>query len=96
MQFSRFLISKGAKLNICNNDSDLPIDLCDSANTQMKEFLDEEIRRQAIDPEFERKKEELIMYEDAKNMNFENKVHNKTGATALHVSAAKGYTEVML
>jgi hypothetical protein len=89
------LISKGAKLNICNNDSDLPIDLCDSSNTQMREFLEDEMQRQSIDADYERKKEELIMYEDAKKMNFEDKIHSKTGATALHVSAAKGYTRVM-
>lgn len=93
--FGRFLINKGAKLNICNNDSDLPIDLCDTTNTQMKEFLEDEMRRQNIDADFERKKEELLMYEDARDKKFEDKVHAKTGATPLHVSAAKGYTRVM-
>ena len=64
---------------MCNNDSDLPIDLCDAANAQMREFLEEEMRRQAIDAEYERRKEELIMYEDARKMDFEDKVQAKTG-----------------
>jgi protein phosphatase 1 regulatory subunit 12A len=95
VKLKRFLVSKGARLNICNNDSDLPIDLCDSSNLQMKEFLDNEMRIQCIDPEFEKQKEELIMYEDAKEMKFSDKIHAKTGATPLHVSSAKGYTRVM-
>ncbi len=53
------------------------------------------MRRQGIDADYERKKEELIMYEDARDKNFEDKIHAKTGATPLHVSAAKGYTRVM-
>ena len=93
--FRRYLVSKNAKLNICNNDSDLPIDLCDSSNTQMKSYLEEEMKLQGIDAELERQKEELLMYEDAKDLKFYDKIHHKTGATPLHVSAAKGYTRVM-
>lgn len=61
----------------------------------MKNFLEEEMRIQNIDPDFEKQKEEIIMYEDAKEMNFRDKIHQKTGATPLHVSAAKGYIRVM-
>jgi hypothetical protein len=95
LEVAKFLINKGARLNVCNNDSDLPIDLCDAGNTQMKEFLDDEMKRQSIDADFEKRKEEMIMYEDAKEMNFLDKIHQKTGATALHVSAAKGYLRVI-
>lgn len=95
LDVSRFLVSKGAKLNICNNDGDLPIDLCDSSNIQIKEFLEDEMKRQSIDTEFEKRKEELMMYEDASEMNFSDKIHQKTGATPLHVSAAKGYSRVI-
>lgn len=95
LEVSKYLISKGARLNSCNNDSDLPIDLCDSSNVQMREFLEDEMKRQAIDADYERKKEELIMFEDARDKKFEDKIHTKTGATPLHVSAAKGYTRVM-
>ncbi len=53
------------------------------------------MKRQSIDPEFEKRKEELIMYEDAIEKNFKDKIHHKTGATPLHVSAAKGYSRVI-
>jgi hypothetical protein len=88
-------LSKGAKLNICNNDGDLPIDLCDTLNTPLKLLVEEEMKKQSIDPDFEKQKEELIMYEDAVEMNFKDKIHLKTGATPLHVSAAKGYLRVI-
>jgi ankyrin repeat protein len=91
----KFLISKTARLDICNNDGDLPSDLTDSTNTQMKAFLDEQMRLQNIDAEYEKNKEELIMYEDVKEMKFHDKIHAKTGATPLHVSAAKGYSRVL-
>lgn len=61
----------------------------------MKAFLEEEMKQQGIDADLERQKEELLMYEDAKELNFFDKIHHKTGATPLHVSAAKGYTRVM-
>lgn len=88
-------MTKGAKLNICNNDGDLPIDLCDTANVQLRELLEEEMKKQSIDPDYEKQKEELMMYEDAVDMNFKDKIHQKTGATPLHVSAAKGYSRVI-
>ena len=95
LDVAKYLISKGAKLNICNHDSDLPTDLCDVNNVQMKSYLEEEMKRQSIDADYEKKREELIMYEDAKDLNFRDKTHPNTGATPLHVSAAKGYTRVM-
>lgn len=61
----------------------------------MRNYLEDEMRRQSIDADYEKKREELIMYEDAKDMNLRDKVHPKTHATALHVSAAKGYSRVM-
>ena len=88
-------MEKGAKINICNNDGDLPIDLCDTSNTQLKELIDDEMKMQCIDPNFEKQKEELIMFEDATDMNFKDKIHSKTGATPLHVSSAKGYSRVI-
>jgi hypothetical protein len=95
LEVSKYLINNNARLDICNNDSDLPYDLCDVTNLQIKQFLEAEMKHQSIDIEYEKKKEELIMYEDAKQQNFDDKIHQKTGATPLHVSAAKGYNRVM-
>jgi protein phosphatase 1 regulatory subunit 12A len=61
----------------------------------MKTYLEDEMKRQCIDAEYEKKREELIMYEDAKDITCRDKTHPNTGATPLHVSAAKGYTRVM-
>lgn len=95
LEVVKYLVSQGARLDVCNNDSDLPVDLCDAGNVQMREYLEDEMRRHDIDVEFEKRREEALMYEDAKEANFFDKVHNKTGATALHVSAAKGYLRVI-
>lgn len=95
LEVVKFLVLMGARLDVCNSDSDLPIDLCDSSNVQMREYLEEEMRRRDIDADYEKRREEALMYEDAKEANFFDKVHNKTGATALHVSAAKGYLRVI-
>ena len=82
-------------MDICNNDSDLPIDLVDSSNIQMREYLEDEMRNQRIDTEYEKQKEELLMLEDAQKNEFKDKIHAKTGATPLHVAAAKGYLRVI-
>jgi protein phosphatase 1 regulatory subunit 12A len=52
-----------------------------------------------IDCDEARNKEERIMLEDAKEWlnsgGIEETPHPKTGATALHIAAAKGYIKVM-
>lgn len=52
-----------------------------------------------MDCEAARNEEERLMLEDAKQMlnssRLLDKVHPKTGATSLHVAAAKGYLKVM-
>lgn len=52
-----------------------------------------------VDAEAARREEEDCMMADAnrwlQNNNIEDNVHPKTGATALHVAAAKGYVNVM-
>lgn len=95
LEVIKYLIHKNARLDICNFDSDLPIDLCDETNVNIKEYLEEEMKRQSIDVKYEKQKEELIMYEDAKQLNFKDKIHHKSGATPLHVSASKGYLGVL-
>lgn len=52
-----------------------------------------------IDCDEARSEEERIMLEDAMQMlnsnKFQDRTHPRTGATALHVAAAKGYIKVM-
>lgn len=76
----------------------MPVDLVDTSNPQMKEmkdYLEDEMRSQAINTEYEKQKEELMMWEDAQKIDFKERVHAKTGATPLHVAAAKGYLRVI-
>lgn len=72
-----------ARSSICTNPKDLPLPPSYSG----------------VDIEAARKEEERIMLRDARqwlNSGQINDVrHAKSGGTALHVAAAKGYTEVL-
>jgi hypothetical protein len=61
----------------------------------MRDYLEEEMRAQEINSEYEKQKEELIMLEDVQKIDFKERIHAKTGATPLHVAAAKGYLRVI-
>ncbi|CAN7977196.1 unnamed protein product, partial [Ixodes persulcatus] len=93
----RYLIENGANVALVNNDGDLPIDIAESG--EMEELLQAEIDRLGVDCDAARNEEERLMLEDAKQMlnssRVLDKVHAKTGATSLHVAAAKGYLKVM-
>ncbi|CAN7940030.1 unnamed protein product, partial [Ixodes hexagonus] len=94
---ARYLIENGANVALVNNDGDLPIDIAESG--EMEELLQAEIDRLNVDCDAARNEEERLMLEDAKQMlnssRVQDKVHPKTGATSLHVAAAKGYLKVM-
>ncbi|RUS75214.1 hypothetical protein EGW08_017030 [Elysia chlorotica] len=96
-EIARYLIKHGASVAAVNNDGDLPMDIAE--NDEMEKLLKEEMDRQGIDAEAARCEEEQRMLEDANQWLSEQTVaevrHPKTGATALHVAAAKGYMKVM-
>ncbi|XP_055342670.1 protein phosphatase 1 regulatory subunit 12A-like isoform X2 [Paramacrobiotus metropolitanus] len=97
LNIAKFLIEHGARVDIVNNDGELPIDIADT--DEMESLLQAEVHRQGIDADLARSEEEQIMLKDVKewygaNSAKEN-IHPKTGATPLHVAAAKGYREVM-
>lgn len=62
-------------------------------------FLTEATEKSGIDVEEIRSKEEHIMLQDAmewqQNGQVLDRPHPRTGATALHVAAAKGYIRVL-
>ncbi|CAG0888412.1 unnamed protein product [Cyprideis torosa] len=97
LSIARFLIESGARVDAANNDGDLPLDVADSP--EMQSFLQNEIDRRGIDPDEARHFEERQMLSDANQwLNagvFMDSPHPETGATALHVAAAKGYLEVI-
>ncbi len=91
-------------MSAVNNDGELAIDISES--DEMEELLQREIDRQGVDAEESRNTEERMMLEDARcwlnsssgrggSSSSEDRPHPKTGATALHVAAAKGYGKVM-
>lgn len=98
VSIAKYLIENGANVAAVNNDGELPLDIAESDD--MEEYLQQEIDKDGIDCDFARNMEEYIMLEDANKMLnsgviLEDNKHPKTGATALHVAAAKGYVKVM-
>ncbi|KAM4747139.1 LOW QUALITY PROTEIN: protein phosphatase 1 regulatory subunit 12A [Rhinophrynus dorsalis] len=97
LDIAEYLISKGANVGAVNSEGDTPLDIAEEE--AMEELLQNEVNRQGIDVEAARKEEERIMLRDARqwlNSGHINDVrHSKSGGTALHVAAAKGYTEVL-
>ena len=93
----RYLLEHAANVSAVNNDGELAIDISES--DEMEDLLQKEIDKQGINCDESRNTEERLMLEDARSwVNgkiFGDVPHNKTGATALHVAAAKGYIKVM-
>ncbi|CAH1389685.1 unnamed protein product [Nezara viridula] len=97
LSIARYLIEKGANVAAVNNDGELPVDVAES--DEMEDMLQQQIEEMGIDADNARTEEERLMLADAKNWlssgYLSEKPHPKTGALALHVSAAKGYLKVM-
>ncbi|XP_052609253.1 protein phosphatase 1 regulatory subunit 12A isoform X5 [Peromyscus californicus insignis] len=94
---TRFLIGQGAHVGAVNSEGDTPLDIAEEE--AMEELLQNEVNRQGVDIEAARKEEERIMLRDARQWlnsgHISDVRHAKSGGTALHVAAAKGYTEVL-
>ncbi|VDM96059.1 unnamed protein product [Thelazia callipaeda] len=92
-----YLCARGADLSVTNSDKELALDLAEEDDCRM--VLEEEHHRQSIDPDECRNREILLMRRDAeqwlKDGEIQDNPHFRTGATALHVAAAKGYHDVM-
>lgn len=92
------MIENGADLASVNSDGELPNDI--AASNAMADLLQKFINEYGIDCDEARQQEEKIMLSDAKkwlrsDASEADRPHPKTGATALHVAAAKGYTKVL-
>ncbi|XP_069760472.1 protein phosphatase 1 regulatory subunit 12A isoform X2 [Narcine bancroftii] len=92
-----YLIGRGANVAAVNSEGETPLDIAEEE--AMEELLQEEISRQGVDIEAARKEEERIMLRDARQWLNSGEIndtrHPKSGGTALHVAAAKGYSEVL-
>ncbi|XP_067902148.1 protein phosphatase 1 regulatory subunit 12A-like isoform X2 [Heterodontus francisci] len=97
MDIAEYLIKQRANVAAVNSEGELPIDI--AQGEAMEKLLKVVIKKQGIDVEVARKEEEQRMIQDARQWLNRGKLqdirHPKTGASALHVAAAKGYLEVM-
>ncbi|XP_032343568.1 protein phosphatase 1 regulatory subunit 12C isoform X3 [Camelus ferus] len=97
LDIARYLLSHGANIAAVNSDGDLPLDLAES--DPMEGLLKAEIARRGVDVEAARRAEEELLLHDTRcwlnGGAMPEARHPRTGASALHVAAAKGYIEVM-
>nr|XP_043876566.1 protein phosphatase 1 regulatory subunit 12A isoform X2 [Solea senegalensis] len=97
LDIAEYLISQGANVGVVNSEGETPLDIAEEE--PMEELLQNEINRQGVDIEAARKEEERIMLRDARQWLNSGQIqdvrHAKSGGTALHVAAAKGYVEVL-
>ncbi|KAJ0012606.1 hypothetical protein NQD34_016940 [Periophthalmus magnuspinnatus] len=98
MDIAEYLISQGANVGVVNSEGETPLDIAEEE--AMEELLQNEINRQVgVDIEAARKEEERVMLRDARQWLNSGQIqdvrHAKSGGTALHVAAAKGYVEVL-
>ncbi|XP_033008973.1 protein phosphatase 1 regulatory subunit 12B isoform X9 [Lacerta agilis] len=97
LNIAEYLISHGANVAAVNSEGEVPSDLAEEA--AMKDLLLEQVKKQGLDLDQARKAEEQQMLQDARQWLNRRKIDDRkqprTGATALHVASAKGYSEVM-
>ncbi|XP_061402477.1 protein phosphatase 1 regulatory subunit 12A-like [Musca vetustissima] len=101
VSIARYLVEHGADVAAVNSDGDLAVDLAvDIQHLPMIDFMQQMVAEQQIDCAKARQAEQQQMLADAKkwlrsDASEIDRPHPKTGATALHVAAAKGYTKVL-
>ncbi|XP_071745674.1 uncharacterized protein Mbs isoform X6 [Lepeophtheirus salmonis] len=97
LSIAKYLLEHKCNVAAVNNDGELAIDISES--DEMEELLQNEIDTRSIDCDASRVVEECMMFEDAtkwvESDKFGDVPHQKTGATSLHVAAAKGYIKVI-
>ncbi|XP_037315947.2 LOW QUALITY PROTEIN: protein phosphatase 1 regulatory subunit 12A [Pungitius pungitius] len=97
LDIAEYLIRQGASVGVVNSEGDTPLDIAEEE--AMGELLQNEINKQGVDIEAARKEEERVMLRDARQWlnsgQIQDSRHTKSGGTALHVAAAKGYVEVL-
>ncbi|XP_037546032.1 protein phosphatase 1 regulatory subunit 12C [Nematolebias whitei] len=92
-----FLLQKGASLTAVNCDGDVPLDIALDETTES--LLQDFSLKQGVDLESAKRREEEQMMSDARAWLNDGPPadvrHSRTGATPLHVAAAKGYLEAL-
>ncbi|XP_036133310.1 protein phosphatase 1 regulatory subunit 12B isoform X4 [Molossus molossus] len=97
LNIAEYFLSHGASVSIVNSEGEVPSDLAEEP--AMKDLLLEQVKKQGVDLEQARKEEEQQMLQDSRQWLNSGKIEDtrqaRSGATALHVAAAKGYSEVL-
>nr|CAB3265089.1 protein phosphatase 1 regulatory subunit 12A-like [Phallusia mammillata] len=101
MDIARYLVTNGANVAAVNSEGEVPLDIAEEDD--MAEFLQQEVDNQGLDIEAARNQEREVMVNDATQyrnacLSGEKPIlprHPKSGATALHVAAAKGYIDAI-
>ncbi|KAM4612165.1 protein phosphatase 1 regulatory subunit 12C isoform 2-T2 [Polymixia lowei] len=97
LDITDFLLQQGASLSAVNCDGDVPLDIAEDEATES--LLQEYTHRQGVDLEAAKRLEEEQIMRDARTWLTEGPPvdirHPRTGATPLHVAAAKGYLEAI-
>uniref|UniRef100_A0A8C8SR44 Protein phosphatase 1 regulatory subunit n=1 Tax=Pelusios castaneus TaxID=367368 RepID=A0A8C8SR44_9SAUR len=96
-EIAQYLLAHGAHVAAVNSDGDVPLDIAEDDG--MEALLREEIAKRGVDLAAAKREEEELMLRDTRQWlnagHIDDERHPKTGASALHVAAAKGYIEVM-
>uniref|UniRef100_A0A8C1XFY1 Protein phosphatase 1, regulatory subunit 12C n=1 Tax=Cyprinus carpio TaxID=7962 RepID=A0A8C1XFY1_CYPCA len=97
LEITEFLLRHGASLCAVNCDGDVPMDIAEDEATET--LLQEHSLTQEMDVEAAKRAEEEWIMRDARHWLTNglpaNVCHPRTGATPLHVAAAKGYLEAI-
>lgn len=103
LEIVKYLLSRGAIVDICNNEGELPIDIAEGE--EIIAYLQNDMKKKGIDDQQSRKYEHQLMFKHAQDALNNSKnglksypdtiVHSRSGATALHVAAAKAYLDVI-
>ncbi|CDS43547.1 protein phosphatase 1 regulatory subunit 12B [Echinococcus multilocularis] len=96
-ELAKLLLEHGADAGIVSFEQELPLDVAQGGD--MVALLKDWMQRQSIDEKAARGAEEQQMLNDAREWlrsgQYPSVVDPRTGATALHIAAAKGYSEVL-
>ncbi|KAK9973128.1 hypothetical protein ABG768_023873 [Culter alburnus] len=97
LEITEFLLQQGASLCSVNCDGDVPLDIAEDEATET--LLQEHTLTKGMDVEAAKRAEEEWIMHDARHWLTDglpaNICHPRTGATPLHVAAAKGYLEAI-